>query len=129
MTPSRIAVAMLTATLIGLSALGAAAARAEEPLHVRETDEHVIKLMPGPCTDSRTVLLVARGSRVPFERWRHMETLWNADGKWEPWGGCWLEVTAEEAGAPGDVILMLWADGSNDSILKRRFERRRGTGT
>lgn len=90
------------------------------PLHVHERDEVTVKLMPGPCVDPTTVMLIAMNVSPELQaKFRAIESNWlMRDGSRRDYAGCWLET--------GDDFLLIFSDATGTRISKARFNRRKG---
>jgi hypothetical protein len=99
-------------------------AAAEIPLHVFEAEHVRMQLMPAACADARSLLLAAGAGAEYASRWRAIRSTWRGrDGSWRDFAGCWLELSAEEAGAPGEVLVLVFEDNTRYVVLKSDFLR------
>lgn len=104
----------------------------EIPTHVYDAEHVRMQLMPGPCADARSLLMAARGGADHLPRWRAIRSTWlERGGAWGDYAGCWIELSAEEASAPGEVLVLVFEDGASYMLLKSEFlaQGRRGGGT
>lgn len=96
-----------------------AATAVEIPVHVYEDESKHIALMPGACADSRSLMMMITAGPEYSSRWRAIRSSWRGrDGSWREFAGCWLELSKEEAGAPGDVLVLVFEDGERHVVLK-----------
>lgn len=99
----------------------------EIPVHTFERDGVQARLMAGPCTDTRSAMVIVMGLPQFAERFRALESTWPMqDGSRRAYAGCWAELAAEEAGAPVAVIVMVFSDGQAVAVPKSEFVKLRG---
>lgn len=130
-----IGLALAAIALVCLAALWARYAYGQEtPLYVHEQREVTVKLMPGACSDGRTLSMLATAPETYRKaHWRAIESSWlMANGSRMDFAGCWMEVDAEQAselsgGAMREAaFLLLFSDGDQFGIPKSKFGRKRG---
>lgn len=118
-----IRLATLVALLIGVAV--AVDAYADEPqpklipLHVHEEDGLSVRLMPGPCVEP-----ISKASIRPIhrERAKAIESDWRmADGSVQPFAGCWIELSKEEAKTAKDVFVLFFSDGEIYTVFTSAF--------
>jgi len=88
------------------------------PVHVIEQGRTVIRLMPGPCVDPYSLAFVSRLEPQIVERLRAIDSTWPmSDGTRRPFAGCWIELTAEEAGGT-PAFGLIFEDGQRFTVPK-----------
>ena len=91
-------------------------------MHVFEAEHVRMQLMPGGCVDATSAAIAAATGLQYLERWRAVRSTWRGDdGAWKDFAGCWVELKAEEAGAPGPVLVLAFSDGERFAVLKDQF--------
>lgn len=91
------------------------------PLHVHEGEGATVKLMPGPCVDPTTLMLIAGGLPPELQvlQWRHIDSRWRMqDGTQQDFQGCWAEQ--------GDSFVVVFSDATVGMIEKSKFKRAKG---
>lgn len=84
-----------------------------------------INLMPGPCVDPFSVAFIETTSPELKSRARAVDSKWlEQDGSLKSYAGCWVELTAEEAGQP--MFVMVFSDGATRAYTKKAFNTKRG---
>ena len=112
----------LVIAAIAATLLPPPAASAEEiPVHVHEQDGLTVRLMPGPCVERNSTLMIASGAPQYLERLRALESVWRMkDGTSKPFSGCWLALSKSETGSE-DVFVLLFEDGERYVVPKSEF--------
>lgn len=105
----------------------------EVPLYVHERPEVTVRLMPGPCVDGVSAMMIATAPQQYRGDWRAIESNWlMRDGSRMDFAGCWLELSAEKAAdlSSGRLLeaafLLVFSDQTASAIPKREFLKRRG---
>ena len=106
-------------------------AHAEEvvvPVHVLEEDGTIIRLMPTPCTDPTSVLVIAMNLPPQFHtRFKAIDSEWPMkDGSRKTFDGCWAEFTPEETGEKEALIYVAFSDAKSGFVEKSAFTKLRG---
>lgn len=121
--------ACVIGVVVGGSLLYAVKVWAEEiPVHVYEEQGLSMRLMPRPCTDVRSSMIVAMNLPQYADRFRAIDSVWPMqDGTRRNYAGCWAKFSAEEAGGT-EVFVLVFEDGQHFVVPKDEFLRKRGQG-
>ena len=98
----------------------------EVPVHVLEQDGLVVRLMPGPCVEPQGKAFFGM---VPeyAPRAKALQSVWRyQDGSNRQHVGCWLELSAKEAGADEAAIILHFDDGERHVVPKSIFTKKNG---
>lgn len=112
------------AIVIGLAlaaALYPAFARAETaiPVHVIEEGQLSVRMLPGPCVDAQSAMHVMAAAPQYATRFKAIESSWpHRDGTVHEYGGCWLDLSAEESGVEGGALALIFSDGARYIVPK-----------
>ena len=97
----------------------------EIPVHVLEDGQITLRLMPGPCTDAMSALVIS--NVVPQEyhaRFKAIDSVWpEKDGSRKSYPGCWAEFSTSEAGSSEPIIFMTFSDGAYGTLPKSKFNK------
>lgn len=98
-------------------------------VHSMERDGTSIHLTDAKCTDARTAMLMPR--MVPpdyFDKFRAIESVWRMrDGSSASFNGCWLELSAQEAGTDEPMLILIFEDGETYQLALSEFLRPRNS--
>lgn len=100
----------------------------EIPVHVMDKDGVTVRLMPGPCADGTSMMLVLQLVPPQFhDRFKAIDSEWpHKDGTKGNYPGCWAEFSAEESGQPEAGFFVAFSDGAHGFIPKSAFLKVRG---
>ena len=98
------------------------------PVHVLEEDRTIIRLMPTPCTDPTSVLVIAMNMPPQFHtRFKAIDSEWPMqDGSRKKFPGCWAEFSTEETGEAEAMIYVVFSDAKSGFLKKSAFTKLRG---
>lgn len=105
-------------------------AGAEEiPVYVAEHDGLTLRLLPSPCTDMTSLMLIATAPPHLQTGWRSSSSDWRMpNGQWQTFAGWWLEIKKENAGSDDDIIVLVFSDGQTGQAFKKVLLKTKGQG-
>ena len=99
----------------------------EVPVYVADHDGVRLRLLSAECSDPASLVLIATAPPQFQGGWKASSSDWRMrDGSWQQFAGCWILLKAETVGAPDDVFVLVFSDGSNVQILKRDLLKKSG---
>lgn len=99
-------------------------------VYVHEDGQTSIRLMPGPCVEPRSFMILFQAGPDFADRFKAIESTWPIrGGATAEYAGCWLELTREEAGGDEPLLILVFSDGHRGAIKKSEFLRGKGTGS
>jgi len=118
----RIVMLGLGAVMLGAGLLGfCSQAQAQDiPLYTHVSDDVTIKLMPSPCVDPTTSIIIAMNMPPEAQsKFRHLESSWVVPGVGRrDYPGCWME--------DGDYLFLIFSDATAGRVTKKEFTKRKG---
>jgi hypothetical protein len=120
-------VAALAVLVMAGTAIWATKANAEPiPVHVHESENVIVRLMPVACSDHTSLMILAMQAPDHLHKAKAIESLWrHPDGAMHPYAGCWLEFSAEETGGEAG-FLVVFQDGKGGFVTKKEFAKKPG---
>ena len=125
---------LLWALVVGLVIAGvlyaSKVASEEVPVHVFEDKGVLIRMMPGPCVDGVSALVISMNVPPQFSsKFRAIESEWPMqDGSRRAFAGCWASFKAEEIGSTEDVLVLVFEDRQYFVVPKKEFLKTPGQG-
>ena len=125
-----IAFAAIVAVILILPIISGRAHSQEIPVYVAEHDGLTLRMLPSPCADASSLILVTSAPPQYQQGWKASSSDWRLrDGSWRTYDGCWLEIKKEVSGAEDDIFVLVFSDGTSGQALKRDLLRKPGRGT
>ena len=120
-----IAFAAIVATGLLLLIISGRVSAQEIPVYVAEHDGLTLRLLPSPCIDPSSLIVITSAPPQFRQGWRASSSEWRLrTGQWQTFAGCWLEIKKEDAKSEDDIFVLVFSDGMTAQIFKRDLLRK-----